>query len=162
MRKVWVWAGVAIAVLLGLIVVWTIAPGRAAKTPVSLPAGHYAGDLTIVGISPCEQFVTSGRVMKTDAFATVSAKGSTVLLEYEQSNTKAADYFETSAGTLVLTPGRMVGGKRHVSLYYFDMPLKRDAAGGYIATGPWIIQDACEGQAPVYQATLRLKPTPRP
>jgi hypothetical protein len=137
-----------------------------AVAAISLPAGHYSGSLTISGISPCEQYIAGinaqTHVMQTAAFLTIAPKASTLLLEYEKNNTKAADYFQTSEGTLALTPGRMVGGKRHATLYYFDMVVKRDrGVGSYVATGDWIIQDGCESQGPRYDATLKLKASPR-
>jgi hypothetical protein len=143
-----------------------VAPGVAAPenaaTPVTLRPGTYAGSLTVTGVSSCEQYVSGvnshTHIWKTDAFLTIDSKGATLLLEYAKSNTKAADYFETDKGTLVLTPGHMVGGKRHQSYYYFDMALRKDrTGGGYTAAGDWIIQDACESQAPRYDATLKFK-----
>jgi hypothetical protein len=144
----------------------TASSAGAADAPnaVSLPAGHYVGSVTVNNLSACEEFAWN-RINRpagdstTDAFLTVTPHGATLVLEEEQGNTKAADYFQTSDATLLLTPGRMLGGRRHVSTYYFDMSLRRDPqGGGYIAAGTWIIQDACEGQAPSYHATLKLKP----
>jgi hypothetical protein len=153
-------ASMLVAALMG--VAPCAAATEPAATPVTLRPGTYAGSLTVTGVSPCEQYVSGvdqrTHIWKTDAFLTVDAKGATLLLEYAKSNTKAADYFESKNGTLVLTPGHMVGGKRHQSYYYFDMPLRKDqTGGGYTAKGDWIIQDACESEAPRYDATLKFK-----
>src|SRR5690242_10267151 len=69
----------------------------------TLPPGHYTGLLTIKQMNGCEEFVfgnfrPSGDAI-VEAFLTVEDKSSRLVLDEEVGNTRAADYFETVAGT---------------------------------------------------------------
>jgi hypothetical protein len=158
----------ALMLVFGLVASGCEAPAadqHSAADSVIVPAGRYIGSLTIADASPCEMYYLGGdgrrHAIGADVFLTVDPKGSRLLLEDEVNNTAAGDYFETGDGTLALSPGRMVGGKRHASLYYFDMKVRRDrSSGSYVATGTWIIQDQCEQQAPAYRATMTFRPRP--
>ena len=141
----------------------TASAASAPSLPPALPLGKYSGDLTIRSLSACEEFAFESLNSppgdaETGAFLTVTPGGATLVLE-EEGSTKAADYFETSANSLMISPSRIVGGIRHQTTYYFDMAIaKSGSTGGYVATGNFIIQDGCEAQAPGYEASFQFGP----
>ena len=151
----------AVAVLVATGLLQTEQPSEAAS---DLVPGHYSGLLRIKQLDACEifRFTELNRPpgdSVTQAFLTVRADGATLVIEEEAGNTSASDYFETARGTLIVDGGHLAGGIRHQTPYYFDMTITRDAAtGAYVASGTWIMQDACEARAPGYQATIDLSP----
>ena len=78
-----------------------------------------------------------------------------MVLEYEEANTKAADYFESKDGGLVINANHMSGGGDR-TVYRFDVTFTYDSAGKhYTGTGTWAIQDNC---SKTYPATITLEP----
>ena len=139
----------------------TASAASASSSPPGLPLGKYSGDLTIRSLSGCEEFAFESLNSppgdaETGAYLTVTPGGATLVLE-EEGSTKAADYFETSANSLVISGNHIVGGIRHQTTYYFDMALAKSTSGeGYVATGTFIVQDGCEAQAPGYEASFQF------
>ena len=124
-------------------------------------SGKYEGGLVIKNLDACEEFAFSHLNeppgdSSTGVYLTVSPQGAVMVLEYEDGNTKAADYFETKDGGLVINGNQMRGGGPQ-SLYRFEMTFTH-INGQYVGKGTWIIQDNCMAKAPVYQATITLEP----
>jgi hypothetical protein len=132
--------------------------------PAGLAPGKYVGGLSVHDLSACEEFgfgslnSPPGNTA-TKAFLTVTSTGATLVLE-EEGSTRSADYFETSDGSLSISPDHVVVGVRHKTTYFFDMTIAKSTTGDYVGSGTFIIQDNCEQQAPAYQATLSLSPAP--